>query len=308
MRTRRNLKGKRFVGSIVAIGWLMTAGTGWGTPIGEEFQVNQFTTGDQEAPDLSALPNGRFIVVWESFFQPDFGYGPRILGQRLDRTDRPMGTEFVVDSTEYYSQKDPRVESWDDGRFVVQWQTRDGQEFPSDAVRARRFGPLGAPVGDDFPVFVVNELSLRIISHDVEAAADGNVLAVYSDREVLNMDPASVETRVRARQFDASNLLLDASVLQSSNDNFDVSVVGDEGSGFVAAWYLPEPPGEKIDLIGAQRFDPTGSRMGSPFPIRPDESFEDGQSIEVSLHPGGDFVAIWDGALDFVGGPLILKF
>ncbi len=41
-----------------------------GTPAGDEFVVNDVATGRQDAPDVAAAPNGRFIAVWQSESSP----------------------------------------------------------------------------------------------------------------------------------------------------------------------------------------------------------------------------------------------
>lgn len=46
-----------------------------GNAWGGEFQVNQFTTGDQDAPAVAAGPDGRFVVTWQSAGQDGSGLG-----------------------------------------------------------------------------------------------------------------------------------------------------------------------------------------------------------------------------------------
>ena len=40
-----------------------------GNPVGTEFQVNEFTSGDQDFASVAALPDGGFAVAWESYGQ-----------------------------------------------------------------------------------------------------------------------------------------------------------------------------------------------------------------------------------------------
>jgi uncharacterized protein YheU (UPF0270 family) len=42
-----------------------------GTPFGQEFRVNTYTTGSQMSPVVTALRNGGFVVVWQSVGQID---------------------------------------------------------------------------------------------------------------------------------------------------------------------------------------------------------------------------------------------
>ena len=51
---------------------------GWpqgGVPIGPEFRVNTFTTSSQGAASVSADPEARFVVVWQSNGQDGSGFG-----------------------------------------------------------------------------------------------------------------------------------------------------------------------------------------------------------------------------------------
>ena len=38
-----------------------------GNPIGSEFVVNTYTTGDQRCGDLAVEADGNFVVVWEDY-------------------------------------------------------------------------------------------------------------------------------------------------------------------------------------------------------------------------------------------------
>jgi hypothetical protein len=51
-----------------------------GQPLGPEFRVNTYTTGDQRRPSVAADPLGKFVVVWDSASQDGSGTG--IFGQR----------------------------------------------------------------------------------------------------------------------------------------------------------------------------------------------------------------------------------
>jgi hypothetical protein len=46
-----------------------------GLPLGSEFQVNSFTTGNQFYPSLASSPGGRFVVTWVSYIQDGDNFG-----------------------------------------------------------------------------------------------------------------------------------------------------------------------------------------------------------------------------------------
>jgi hypothetical protein len=53
-----------------------------GGPLGTEFQVNAYSTGEVNAPAVAGQSNGNFVVVWESKYQDGALYG--IFGQRIE--------------------------------------------------------------------------------------------------------------------------------------------------------------------------------------------------------------------------------
>ena len=66
-----------------------------GAPLGDEFQINTYTTGDQEGPALAPDPGGGFIVTWRGD-GPNGGWGT--VGRRLRASGAPRGAEFAVSS------------------------------------------------------------------------------------------------------------------------------------------------------------------------------------------------------------------
>ena len=71
-------------------------------PIGPEFRVNTFTTGNQESPSAAFQPNG-FVAVWESDGQDGSGMG--VFGRSAG------GAEFPVNTFATGGQHDPDIAS-----------------------------------------------------------------------------------------------------------------------------------------------------------------------------------------------------
>ena len=61
-----------------------------GNPEGDEFQVNDYSSSSQSNPSVSALPNGGFVVSWESFGQD--GSGDGIVAKVYDADGNPLPT------------------------------------------------------------------------------------------------------------------------------------------------------------------------------------------------------------------------
>ena len=125
-----------------------------GTPLGPEFQVNTFTTGDQRTPALSLVPGGGFVVVWESgsYYDTDQdGSSVGIIGRRFDSSGAPLAGEFQANTYTTGPQMEPSVAVDASGRFVVAW-TSYYQDDGGGGIFAQLFSSLGAPDGPEFQV------------------------------------------------------------------------------------------------------------------------------------------------------------
>ena len=92
-----------------------------GAPVGPEFQVNTWTTGDQSLPAVVANGSQGFIVVWQSN-----GGSPgndtdsnSVQGQLFDATGSPLGGEFQVNTYTTEFQGIPALTALADGFVVV---------------------------------------------------------------------------------------------------------------------------------------------------------------------------------------------
>ena len=79
-----------------------------GTPLGGEFRVNNFTTGDQRYPSVDC-GGGQFAVVWQSEGQDGSGYG--IYNRVFNLGSGAPGPEFRVNAFTTGSQTHPSVAS-----------------------------------------------------------------------------------------------------------------------------------------------------------------------------------------------------
>jgi hypothetical protein len=120
-----------------------------GAPVGGEFRVNSYTTGNQFSPTVASDGSGNFVVAWDSD-QGTGAYG--IFAQRYDSAGVRQGGEFRVNAHTTFNQGSPALAAEFDGDFVVVWQsyTQDGSRW---GTFGRRYDGLGTPEG---PEFVLN--------------------------------------------------------------------------------------------------------------------------------------------------------
>ncbi len=96
-----------------------------GTPLGDEFQVNTYTTGHQRRPSVAMGDTGNFMVLWESQQDGD-GFG--IFGQRFDAAGMAQGIEFQVNTFTAGAQTLAALSGDRSQDFVAAWvdSTEDG--------------------------------------------------------------------------------------------------------------------------------------------------------------------------------------
>ena len=103
-------------------------------PVGGEFQVNTYTTANQEKAQVSADASGGFVVVWQSGYYGETGAdgAQRISARRYDAAGTPAGAEFVVNATPD-AQVDPAISVAPSGGFVIAWGGHASYSGPSSS-------------------------------------------------------------------------------------------------------------------------------------------------------------------------------
>jgi len=136
-----------------------------GAPFGPEIMVNETLPGSQTQPAVAALGGAGFVVVWN-----DGGANGSVVRFRLfDPEGAALGPETEVPAA-CGCLMAPDVAGFDDGRFVVVWQSWDDED-----VYAMRYAPGGIPSGEPF---VVHETTVKIQWDPCVAAIDENRFVV----------------------------------------------------------------------------------------------------------------------------------
>jgi hypothetical protein len=122
---------------------------GGGVPLGDEFQVNSASIGNQDGASVAMNTEGDFVVAWASDGDLD-GSGRAVFARRFDFTGVAQGAQFLVNTDTSGDQDSPRVGMDDQGNFVVVWTTF--AISPSFGVSGRSFLASGRPAGPEFRV------------------------------------------------------------------------------------------------------------------------------------------------------------
>jgi hypothetical protein len=261
---------------------------GWtqgGLPIGPEFRVNTFTTSSQSAASVSADPEARFVVVWQSNGQDGSGFG--VFGQRYFITGQPQGPEFRVNTYTTGDQFEPSAAMTGGGNFVVAWTSTQGGIF------GQRFLSGGGPTG---PEFLVNTYPTGS-QYQPAAATDifGNFVVVWSSAGQDGSDAG-----VFGQRYTTSGLPMGPEFrVNSYTTGYQYrSAVAFAWTGeFVVVWQdgtLGGGGGTPRGIFG-QRYDSSGAPLGSEFQV---DTSPPGILPSVAADASGDFVVVWNSGQD----------
>ena len=199
-----------------------------GTALGSEFLINTTTASQQQNPAVAALPDGSFLVAWDSAGDSD-GSATGIFAQRFDASGAHLGGEFLVNTTTASFQQYPAIGVAPDGKFVIAWQSnlQDGSGY---GIYAQRYTAAGAKLDSEFavntftdndqlyPSVACNDHGGFVISWNGKGAADN--AGVYIREFGADGTALGSESLVNATT---------ASAQQSAS-------VAAAGSGYVVAW------------------------------------------------------------------------
>ncbi len=254
-----------------------------GNPLGEEFQVNSFTSGRQSKPSVATDTAGNFVVVWESLGQD--GSSDGIFGRRFNVSGNPAGDEFQVNSTSPGAQVSPAVASDGSGDFVVVWEGPDGN---GTGIFGRRYTSSGAPVGSEFLVNTVLPGAQKFPSVSSSVAgdfvvvwqgkgSDGNMYGIVG--RLYNSSGSAASGEFQVNSFTRSN--------QSRP-----SVASDKSGNFVVVWQSKGQNGSKEGIFG-QVFDASGTSKGAELQVN-NETASNQKTPSVAADKKGNFFVVWE--------------
>jgi cysteine-rich repeat protein len=251
-------------------------------PLGAEFRVNAYTTGNQTGPNVACLPDGTFFAVWTDATGRD-GSGEGLFGRRLDRDGLPFGTEFQVNTYTPLDQDVAQVIPTRDGVLVV-WEGVDADEH---GVSGQRFASDGTRVGTEFQL---NTYTSGYQSEPFPAADDtGGFVVVWTG---LGQDGDGRGTLARRWGSDGMPTGTEFVVNTYATGEQIEPVVARTPTGFVAAW---ETPGSSGRDVVARRLDAAAAPLGTEFRVN---TYVTGNQLRPSVASDarGGLVFTWSSA------------
>ena len=257
-----------------------------GNPLGGEFQVNTYTTGNQggflAGPSVASDAAGNFVVVW--YNQDPLGIDQDIFGQLYDSSGNTLGGEFQVNTQEQGSQAYPSVASDASGNFVVVWASFDLTDY---GIVGQRYDSEGNRLGGAFQVSTYPRSFQQRPSVASDAVGDfavvwnsfgqdGSGWGVFGQRYDSDGNPLGGEFQVNT---------------YTANDQLGYSVASDASGNFVVVWTSSLQERSR-DIFG-QRYDSDGNPLGAEFRVNTYTNHSQ-DTASVTSDANGNFVVVWD--------------
>lgn len=108
-----------------------------GAPLGWSFPVNEILPGEQIRTEIGALPNGGYLLIWESGGGEGVD-GDGLFGRVFGPNQKARGQEIRIPRDRAESQGYPGLALGPGGRGVAVWSSPDGSD---NGIFARLIGP-----------------------------------------------------------------------------------------------------------------------------------------------------------------------
>ncbi len=287
-----------------------------GVPLGGEFLVNTYTTGNQGLPSVAMDGSGDFVVTWLSrgidleFVQPAGNYG--VYAQRFDASGARQGDEFQVNTSTEGFCFSPSIAMNAAGEFAITW---DGQSQFDRDVFVRRFTAEGVGLGEESVVnsFTTDYQQSPSIAMDsfgdfivtwVSLFQDGDGYGIYAQRFDSNGGAIGDEFQVNS---------------YTTGTQLRPSVAMDGVGNFVVTWDSDVAgPGTSNKGVFAKRFRIRDGAVdaGDEVPVDPpfilDQNlppqYQFKAASTVSMNASGDYVVTWLGSVLGTSGYTVQVF
>ncbi len=145
--------------------------------LGQEFQVNTYTTGDQLDPSAAIGASGEILITWVS--QDQDGSLGGVFARIFDGAGAEIVPEFQVNTWTTGAQSQPSIAADPAGSFTIVWES-PGPDGSGLAIAGRRYAGPGMPLGEEFVVntYATSDQAAPAIAADPR----GNLVAAWQSQ------------------------------------------------------------------------------------------------------------------------------
>ncbi|MHC5351444.1 Ig-like domain-containing protein [Metapseudomonas furukawaii] len=250
-----------------------------------EFQVNTATKGNQWQSCTTTLPDGNFVVIWQS---QDAG-NLDVKAQLFNPEGMPIGQEFLVSTgMSARDQWQPSITTLADGSFIAVWQSAEGV----NTIRSARYGYTYDEHGK--VTGTVQLGSEQIVNPNPSSGTSVNlpfVTALDDGGYLVAWEKSSPSWTAVSRQFDANGQpVTDEIVIGTMNHTYSGPVLATLADGQVVVTYAV--PTTEFD-INIRIYNPSTHTYGPE--IRVNQTLPGTQGTpSVAELSNGNFIVTWD--------------
>ncbi len=254
------------------------------SPLGNEFQINQITTGNQTVPSIAVKDSSQFIVVWQGPGTIEENEND-IFAQWMGTNGLPLGDELRINNNVKGDQLCPKIAMNDSGAFVVVWESNSTDIEPNTSmICCRQYNVDGVPIGDEFKVNIDPDSRYP----DVAIDTNGNFTIVW-------IEGKRPDFTIKARLYNSYGVPQTEPFKVSTIDITSFSqpaIVMNAAGCFLITWD-GDPNLARLDDIHARLYEPNGVPKGEQFIVN--STLENAQqNPKVAMDETGQFVIVWD--------------
>ena len=257
------------------------------SPLGQEFQVNTTSGGNQKEPSVAMDTAGNFVVVWQGpgTIEQD---KEDIFARRFDPNGLPVGSEFQVNTNTNDKQLYPRVTMNNTGRFVIVWESVNVPKDSQKEICSQLYDSNGLRIGTES---VVNDGPSDGRYPEAAMDSQGNFAIVWMQDKSSNSIIGrlyNADGSAKAEPFEVSTIRL-SSVTQPS------IAMSTEGR-FVVVWD-GDPEKAGLDDIQARIFEADGTAIEEQFVVN---TIIEGpqKNPKVAMNNRRQFIVVWNSKID----------
>jgi hypothetical protein len=258
-----------------------------GNPQGQPYAVASTAASDEQNPTIAMDAKGAFVIAWTS----DRTGGPTVYAERFKNGGAPVGAAFRVNTTTAGNQSEPAAAMDANGDFVIAWLSNQngGQQ-----VFAQDYHADGGKVGSETQVSTggTNQQDPAVAMD-----ASGAYTVLWSSNQGL------LFRDIYGRQFKTDGNPLAAEFPVASyllGDSRWPSIDVGPGGNYLVSWSVNGEDALGTWGVYAQEMSPSGSLLGSPFPVNTTTA-GDQQYSSVAANAAGQAIIVWSG--NGVGDP-----
>ncbi len=273
-----------------------------GTPRTDAARVDTVPVFESRDPDIVALANGAFMVVFTAETVNNGTKFEEIYGRIYDANGIAAGTDFLINTAfGQYDQIKPETVQLADGNVIVVWHSegslpRPGA-LPSNEIRGTLFSSTGAVLRGDFSIAdAFGTVGDGARDFTVGALLNGGFAVTYYD-VTLGTNQQRTTFDIKVQLFDATGNATGPAfrALQTPDGIPDHSSVTQLETGeILVVWDVPAGTSftTYLEDVRGRIFDVNGNALTGEFQIA--ENLLDDQNFpRIVALSGGGFVVTW---------------